>query len=103
MFVFLFASSQLDSPIFKGQQPLGLGFEHGGVVGQWLKAALGLPLWLQRQFCVFSQRHRLLWARPASSPWKQPCELTPEVPMETQPMDAWRWLCVGVGARLGEP
>ena len=104
MFVFLFASSQLASHIGKGQQPLGLGFEHSGVVGQWFKAALVLPLWLQRLNSLSSARDtQLLRARPASSPQRQPCELTPEAPLETQPMDTWRWLGVGVGARLGGP
>ena len=51
VFVFLFASSKLASPIAKCRRPLDLGHVCGGVVGQWFKAALGRPLWLRRQFC----------------------------------------------------
>ena len=67
MFVILFATSQLASPIGKGRQPLGLGFEHGGVVGQWFKAALGLPLWLQRLNSVSPARNTIS-SRPGRPP-----------------------------------
>lgn len=95
MFVFLFASSQLASPIGKGQQPLGLGFEHGGVVGQWFKAALVLPLWLQRLNSLSSARDTIssgpgqppplrgsLVNQPQRSPWR---------PSHQAPGAGWVW------------
>lgn len=76
----MFASSQLASPIAKGQQPLHVGRELNGVTGQWFRATLSHPLWLWRKcslscWCPVSSGPR--WAPspqrpPGQLPWRGP-------------------------------
>ena len=100
----MFASSRLASPIAKGRRPLGLGLERGGAAGRWFRATPGLPLCLQRKFCVSS--------RPVLLPWEAALRTEPSGPLGNPAPRApgagwvWEWVLArgprGAGAS-GDP